>query len=167
MKKSISDKTGNIIKVAITDDWSTWKDRKVPYSIPIDNYIGSIQFGDNFYGSIVSNFYCGFDSDINPEAVVIWESIDASQMQDDLQRIFLRAAVFLDEQDCVFDCPISYLPFARAGICSIIKLYINMYDRDIYDVDMNHFNDEYTGYISAVFGDTEIPNWEEFYNNID
>lgn len=164
---NISDKDGNIITVALTDDWSTWEDRKVSYSIPIGNYIGSIQFGDNFYGNIVSNFYCGFDNDINPEAVVIWESIDESQMQDDIKRIFLRAAVFPDEQDCDFICPIPYLPFARAGVCMIIKSYIQNYDRDTYDIEMNHFNDEYTPYISALFNGTEIPNWEELDDNIE
>jgi hypothetical protein len=159
MLKEISDRKGQIIKVYITDAMGGWSDREPFNLVPIGNHIGTIDFGVNYYGSIGSAFYCGWDDDVDAQAVVVWESMDGHQMQDDIERLFLRAAVFKDEHDYEFTCEISYLPYARAAVCAIVDSYKSLYDEDTYEEEMNEFNKEYMPFISAIMNKSEIPEW--------
>lgn len=165
MKNNFTDDEGRTITVYFTDDMYSWTERSPYHIVPIGNYIGTIQFGQNSFGEIVSHFYAGYDNDIGPEAVVIWESMDRSQMQDDIERIFLRVAIFIDEHEDEFDYPEPYVPYARAGVCAIIKSYMNMLGKDSYSLDMNNFKDEYMPYVTAIYKGESIPPWDQIEDN--
>ncbi len=159
MVEKITDKNGRTIKVHITETMYIWEDREPTYVVPIGNCIGNINIGYNYHGSLSFDFYCGWDQDLYGESVVIWESTHGDQMQDDIERLFLRAAIFYDEQEFEFDCSIPELPYAQAGVCAIIKHYRSVSFEDSYTEDMNHFNNEYQPFVSAIMNKTEIPCW--------
>ena len=159
MVKEYTDRKGQTVKVHITGSLGSWEDRKPKYIVPW-NIIGTINLGENRWGNIGSEIYAGFDGDFGGSAVIFWESMSGSQMEDLICRIYLRAVIFMDEQPSEIDSEEPDLPYLQAGVCAIVHQYASQYGNSSHFSERNlNFDADYKPYIAAILNKTGIPEW--------